>query len=79
MFVGGIGTSRLPQCPTGKSKSRSCFASMPGGPKPPGNLTRVEFNLLNDLKLIWGVQPPGEKYSAYGVGQISDLTPRVSR
>ncbi|WP_225120473.1 hypothetical protein [Bradyrhizobium sp. BRP22] len=36
-------------------------------------------NLSNDFKLIWPVQPCLEKHSTFAVGQISDLTPRVSR
>jgi hypothetical protein len=38
----------------------------------------LQGNLLNDFKLICPVQPSREKHSASVVGQISDLTPRVS-
>ena len=32
----------------------------------------------SDSKVIWPIQSLREKHSAFAVGQISDLTPRVS-
>ncbi|MDI4234525.1 hypothetical protein OZ411_17120 [Bradyrhizobium sp. Arg237L] len=38
----------------------------------------LQGNLFNDFKLICPVQSSRKKHSAFAVGQISDLTPRVS-
>jgi hypothetical protein len=39
---------------------------------------RGETNYASDSKVIWPVQLSRKKHSASAVGQISDLTPRVS-
>jgi hypothetical protein len=41
--------------------SRRCREARNGSENP----MRVESNLLNDHKVIWGVQPWAEKYSAF--------------
>jgi hypothetical protein len=44
----------------------------------PKNHVRVETDLSNRINVICPVQTSREKYSAFAVGQISDLNPPVS-
>jgi hypothetical protein len=44
----------------------------------PGMTRAIGANFFSRIKVICPVQSVREKYSASAVGQISDLTPRVS-